>query len=95
MENERKRIIFDPAFAADVKDICVNGTPAGSAPEDFGVTEGPEYGVLTYGHEKEAQALEILFIAVGRAWLAAKRRVSDCPKIDGAVYTAHLPVRGV
>ena len=74
MKKERKQIVFDLTFAADIRNICANDTPAGFALEDFGVTEGLEYGVLTYDHEKEPQALETLFVAVGRAWLAAKEK---------------------
>lgn len=74
MRKERKRIVFDQFFTADIKRICLNDTPAGSVPENFSVSDGPEYGVLMYDYEKEIQAMDILFIAIGRAWLAAKEK---------------------
>ena len=74
MEKELKRMIFDLAFTEDIRHICLNEPPAGSEPEDFSVAEDPKYGVLTYSSEKEAQALDILFIVVGRAWLASKEK---------------------
>ena len=73
MEKELKRMIFDLAFTKDIRHICLNEPPADSEPEDFSAVEGPEYGVLTYNHEKEAQALEVLLTAVGSAWYKAKK----------------------
>ena len=71
-ENTQKQFIFDPVFTQDIKDTCFNNPPEGSAPEDFGVVESSEYGALTFSPDKEAQALEVLFIAIGRAWHEAK-----------------------
>lgn len=82
MESEWKQIIFDPVFTADIRNVCSNDTPAGSVPGDFELAEHPEYGVLMYSSEKEAQALDILFIAVGRAWCKAKREAMDNRKGD-------------
>jgi len=73
-DNTKKQFIFDPVFTADIRDTCVNNPPEGSAPEDFGVVECPEYCTLTFNADKETQALEALFIAVGRAWHEVKRR---------------------
>ena len=74
-EDMQKQFIFDPIFAADIKDTCANNPPEGSAPEDFGVVVGPEFCALMFNADKEAQALEVLFIAVGRAWHEAKKKV--------------------
>ena len=41
--------------------------------KDFSIVERTEYGVLTFNEDKEAQALEVLFIAIGRAWHKANR----------------------
>ena len=73
-DNTKKQFIFDPVFAADIRDTCANNPPEGSAPENFGVVECPEYCALMFNADKEAQALEVLFIAVGRAWHGAKRK---------------------
>ena len=74
-EDMQKQFIFDPIFAADIKDTCANNPPEGAAPEDFGVVVGPEFCALMFNADKEAQALEVLFIAVGRAWHEAKKKV--------------------
>ena len=72
-ENTKKQIIFDPIFTEDIKYTCNNNPPEGSVPEDFSVVEHTEYGALSFNEDKEAQALEVLFIAIGRAWHEAKR----------------------
>ena len=72
-ENKKKQFIFDPIFTEDIKDTCNNNPPEGSASEDFSVVECAEYSALTFNEDKEAQALEVLFIAIGRAWHEAKR----------------------
>ena len=74
IEKSKKQFIFDPIFTEDIRDTCGSDPPEGSAPEDFGVVECPEYCALTFDADKEAQALEVLFIAVGRAWHEAKRK---------------------
>ena len=73
-ENTKKQFIFDPIFAEEIKYTCVNDAPGGSVPEDFSIVEGAEYGALVFNPDKEAQALEVLFVAVGKAWHEAKRR---------------------
>ena len=74
-ENMQKQFIFDPIFTEDIRDTCSSDPPEGSAPEDFGVVVGPEFCALMFNADKEAQALEVLFIAVGRAWHEAKKKV--------------------
>lgn len=73
-EKTQKQLIFDPMFAGDIRDTCANNPPEGSTAKDFSIVEQPECGVLVYRAGKEAQALEALFIAVGRAWQEAKRK---------------------
>lgn len=70
---ERKRIVFDSAFTTDIENICANDPSDGSAPWDFEITGHPWYSVLKHSPDEESQALDILFVAVGRAWLAAKK----------------------
>ena len=74
IEKAKKQFIFDSVFTEDIKYTCANDAPKGSTPEDFNVIEGSEYGVLTFGADKEEQALEVLFTAVGKAWHEAKRK---------------------
>ena len=74
IEKAKKQFIFDPVFTEDIRYTCANDAPEGSAPEDFTVIEGSEYGALTFNADQEAQALEILFVAVGKAWHEAKSR---------------------
>ena len=73
IENTKKQFIFDPLFTEDIKYICNNNPPEGSVPEDFSIIECTEYGTLMFNEDKEPQALEVLFIAIGRAWHEAKR----------------------
>lgn len=76
-EKTQKQFIFEPVFAEDIKDICLNNPPEGSTSKDFSVVEEPEYGVLMYTPDMEAQALEVLFTATGRAWHEAKRKAME------------------
>ncbi len=74
-EKTQKQLIFDPMFAKNIKDTCANNPPEGSTSKHFSVVEQSDYGVLMYPADKEAQALEVLFIAAGRAWHEAKGKI--------------------
>lgn len=58
-----KQFVFDLALSEDL---------ARMAPEDFSIAEHADYGVLSYRADQEVQAMEIVFVAVGRAWAGAK-----------------------
>lgn len=57
-----KRFVFDLVLVEDLKRI---------APE-FDIAEYEGHGVLSYRAEQEAQAMEAMLVAVGRAWAGAK-----------------------
>ena len=83
IEINRKSFIFDLVFAKEVKHICICEPPAGSSALDFSVLEFPEYGIMSYDPDKERQALEVLFIATGKAWCAAKENEIKEDRLDG------------
>ena len=71
----QNQLIFDPIFTDAIKDACISDPPEGSISEDFHIAE--VYGVLAYNPDKEAQALEMLFTSVGKAWHEAKLKAME------------------